>query len=47
MGEIKFFFILNFNGLISQPELACVEDERMLVICMTSGGPIMIGGKEL
>lgn len=47
MGKIKFFFKPDFNRLISQPWLGSVQDERILVICMTSGTPMMIWCKEI
>lgn len=41
IGKAKFFFKLDFNRPVSQP-----WHERMLVICMTSGRPMMIAGER-
>lgn len=47
IGKISFFFKPDLNGLVSQPWLRGVWDEKMLVICMTSGRPMMIERKEI
>lgn len=46
IGRIKFFFKPDFNRLVSQHWLSSIWDDRMLVICVTSGRPLMMGERN-